>query len=240
MNIAIVEDLLEDRLWLSQKIKNHMEQNHLTYTMHEFTRAEDFVNSLDSTSYSLVFMDIYFSGMSGMDAAVRLRQLDSNCKLVFLTCTADYALQGYSVQASHYLVKPVSDEKFQEALENCKIQPQYEVPFLKLSTNNGPVNLNTGQIQYVNLEGRTVYIHTAQQLFTVPGAFSRVTEPLLSDRRFLLCIQGVMVNMDYISGHEDSVFILKNGERIPINLRNKKRILQQYRNYMFENMGDTV
>lgn len=240
MNIAIVEDLLEDRLWLSQKIKKYMDKCGLNFSLHEFICAEDFVNSLSSTSYSIVFMDIYFNGMSGMEAAVRLRQLDTNCRLIFLTCTADYALQGYSVQASHYLVKPVSDEKFFEAMENCKLQPQHAVPYLNLSVSGGPVNLDTRQIQYINLEGRTVYIHTSQQVFTVSSAFSRVTDPLLSDKRFLLCIQGVMVNMDYISGHEDSVFILKNGERLPINLRNKKRILQQYRNYMFENMGESV
>lgn len=240
MNIAIVEDFLEDRLWLSKKLKIFMEKNNLSYTLHEFDHAEDFVKSLDSTSYFMVFMDIYFNGMSGMEAAVRLRQLDPDCKLIFITSTADYALEGYSVQASHYLVKPVSDQKFQEAMQNCKIQPRYEVPFLSLSTNNGPVKLDTGQIHYIHLEGRTVYIHTTKKIHAVSGAFSRITEPLLSDRRFLLCIQGIMVNMDYISGHEGSVFILKNGERIPINLRNKKRVLQQYRDYMFENMERNI
>lgn len=240
MNIAIVEDLLEDRQWISQKLKLYLECNHLQAFLHEFACAEDFIDSLADTTYSVVFMDIYFDGISGMDAAVRLRQLDSNCKLVFLTCTTDYALQGYSVQASHYLVKPVSDEKFIEAMENCKLEPTHAVPYLNLAPFGNHVNLDTCQIQYIHLESRTVHIHTSQKVYSVNGAFSRVTESLTSDRRFLLCIQGVMVNMDYISGHEDSVFILKNGKRIPINVRYKKRILQQYRNYMFENMGGKV
>ncbi len=240
MNIAIVEDLLEDRLWLSRKIKSYMNQRHLDYTLHEFIRAEDFVASLPSTSYSIVFMDIYFEGMTGMDAAIQLRQVDRDCKLVFLTCTQDYALQGYSVNASHYLIKPVEAEKFKEAMDNCQISPQYEVPYLDLTANGGPRNLDTGRILYIHLQGRTVHIHTQQQTFTVNSAFSRITEPLLADKRFLLCIQGIMVNMDYISGHEDSVFILKNGERVPFNLRNRKRILQQYRNYVFETMGGSI
>ncbi len=240
MNIAIVEDLPEDRQWLSQKLKHYLECNYLQAFLHEFVCAEDFIDSLADTSYSVVFMDIYLDGFSGMDAAVRLRQLDSNCKLIFLTCTADYALQGYSVQASHYLVKPVSDEKFIEAMENCRLEPTYAVPYLNLAPFGNHVNLDTSQIQYIHLESRTVHIHTSQNIYSVNGAFSRVTEPLTSDRRFLLCIQGVMVNMDYISGHEDSVFILKDGKRIPINVRYKKRILKEYRNYMFENMGGKV
>ena len=240
MNIAIIEDLQEDRLWLSHKIKDYLKQSHQTYSIHEFSCAEDFLASVSSTSYALVFMDIYLNGMSGMDAAVLFRQMDSSCKLVFLTCTADFALQGYSVQASHYLVKPVSDEKFIEAMENCKIQPRYTVPFLNLSECGGPANLDTRQILYITLENRTVHIHTTQQVLSVNSAFRRVTQPLLADNRFILSIQGVLVNMDHISGHSESVFIMKNGTRIPINIRNKKRILQLYRNYVFENMGGEV
>ena len=237
MNIAIVEDMTEDRQWLSQKIKLYLESNQLHASLYEYSCTEDFIVSLSNTSYQVVFMDIYFDGMSGIDAAVQLRQLDSNCKLVFLTCTADYALQGYSVQASHYLLKPVSNEKFTEAMKNCKLEPAHAVPYLNLAPFGNHINLDTRQIQYIHLESRTVHIHTSQKVYSVNGAFSRVTEPLTSDRRFLLCIQGIMVNMDYISGHEDTVFILKDGKRIPINLRYKRRILQQYRNYIFENMG---
>lgn len=237
MNIAIVEDLQEDRQWLSHKIKNYMEQHCLTYTLYEYERAEDFVKALSFHTFSIVFMDIYLDSMSGMEAAVILRQKTRNCKLIFLTCTDEYLRQGYSVNASHYLIKPVEDSYFLEAMENCHIQPQYTVPYLEFISDGVQVRLDTGRILYINLQGRTVYIHTAQHVFTVTSSFSRIIEPLLNDNRFLLCIQGILVNMDYISGHEDSVFILKNGHRLPINLRNRKRILQLYRNYMFDHMG---
>lgn len=240
MNIAIVEDQPEDRLLLAQKIEDYMENRQLTFTLHEYPRAEDFVEALSSVSFGLVFMDIYLEEMSGMEAAEILRKKDKDCKLVFLTMTKDFALQGYSVNASHYLVKPVNDEMFLKAMENCQLRPPYGVPHLDISSAGGPSNLDTGRIMYINLQGRTVYIHTHQQVFTVNSSFSRVIEPLLSDNRFLLCIQGVLVNMDYISGHENSVFILKNGERVPMNLRNQKKILQIYRNYMFDTMGGFV
>ena len=46
----------------------------------------------------------------------------------------------------------------------------------------------------------------------------------------------VLVNMDYINGQKDTFFIVKNGDKLPINIRNKRQILQSYRNYIFENM----
>lgn len=240
MNVAIIEDMPEERRWLANKIKKYMDDNQMEAVLYEYPRAEEFVAALSSVTFSLVFMDIYLDEMTGMEAAEILRRSDKDCKLVFLTTTTDFALQGYSVNASHYLLKPVTDEMFLKAMENCRIRPPYDVPHLEIFTSDGSLKLDTGRILYINLQSRTVHIHTLHRVFTVNSSFSRVAEPLYSDRRFLLCIQGVLVNMDYISGHEDSVFILKNGERVPINLRNRKKILQIYRNYIFDSMGGTL
>ena len=237
MIIAIVEDHEEERLALSLQIHKYMEENQIAYSIVEYSRAEDFVESIHSYAYSMVFFDIYLDQMTGMEAAKMLRKKDKDCKIIFLTSAVEFAIQGYSVNASHYLIKPITEQKFLEAMENCNIKPQYAVPYLDLSAYGGPPKLDTKWITHINLSGRTVNVHTTQQVFKVSSAFSRVTEPLLNDERFLLSIQGVMVNMDYISTYEDSLFILKTGDRIPINMRNRKRILQQYRDYMFENLG---
>lgn len=237
MIIAVVEDHAEDREALSFQIHKYMEENQLAYTIIEYHRAEDFVESLTTHTYSIVFFDIYMDQMTGMEAAKLLRKKDKDCKIIFVTTSLDFVLQGYSVNASHYLLKPITEKNFQEAMENCNIKPQYAVPYMDLSAYGGPPKLETKWITHISLFGRTVHIHTTQQVFKITGAFSRVTEPLLDDNRFLLCIQGVMVNMDYISSHEDSLFILKNGTTVPINMRNRKRILQHYRDYMFEHIG---
>lgn len=240
MNIAIVEDDQKDRLWLSDKLKEYMEQNELTYTLHCYHRAEDFVQALNTITFSVVFMDIYMDKMTGVEASVILRQKDKECKLIFLTSTEEFWRQGFSLNASHYLIKPADEKQFLEAMENCQFSPQYAVPWLDFISEGISVHLNTGKILYITLHGRTVYIHTVQQIFKVNSSFSQLTKPLTADSRFLLSIQGVLINMDHISGNKDSFFILKNGEQLPINLRNRNQILQKYRNYIFEKIGNTL
>lgn len=237
MKIAIVEDIQEDRLWLSQKLEEFMKHNHLHFTLHQYTCAEDFMKEIDTIHFDIVFMDIYLPEMSGMEAARYLRKKDKDCKLIFLTSSDDYLRQGYSVNASHYLIKPASDEDFAEAMSNCRIQPQYKVPYLDFMSDKINIHLDTSQITYLDLQGRTVYVHTPSEIFPVNSTFRSLTEPLLEDERFLSCLQGIMVNMDYISGYRENVFILKNGETIPFKIRNRKQILQHYRNYIFEHMG---
>ena len=236
MNIAIVEDLAQDRERVSSCLNRYMEELGLTYNLYTYESAEEFVKALNTLSFQIVFMDIYLQGMTGMEAAVYLRRQNRDCKLIFLTISTEHCLEGFRVNACHYLLKPFLDHDFEEAMERCQLQPVYDVPYLDVICDGRELKLNTEAILYIQVQKRNVLIQTLNQTLIVNGPFHTLTKPLLDDRRFLLCIQGVLINMDHISNQEETVFIVKNGDRLPINIRNKRQILQSYRNYIFDNM----
>lgn len=236
MNIAIVEDLAQDCERISSCLNRYMEELGLTYHLYTYECAEDFVAALNTLTFQIVFMDIYLPGMTGMEAAVCLRRLNRDCKLIFLTVSTEHCLEGFQVNACHYLIKPFSDHDFTEAMERCNLQPLYDVPYLDVVCDGRELKLNTESILYIQVQKRNVLIQMLNQTLMVNGPFNALTEPLKEDKRFLLCIQGVLVNMDYINGQKDTFFIVKNGDKLPINIRNKRQILQSYRNYIFENM----
>ena len=236
MNIAIVEDLVQDRERVSSCLNRYMEDLGLTYHLYTYESAEEFVAALNTLTFQIVFMDIYLQEMTGMEAAVCLRRRNRDCKLIFLTISTEHCLEGFRVNACHYLIKPFSDHDFTEAMERCNLQPLYDVPYLDVVCENKDLKLNTESILYIQVQKRNVLIQTLNQTLIVNGPFHTLTEVLKKDKRFLLCIQGVLVNMDYINGQKDTFFIVKNGDKLPINIRNKRQILQSYRNYIFENM----
>lgn len=236
MNIAIVEDLAQDRERVSSCLNRYMEELGLTYNLYTYESAEEFVKALNTLNFQIVFMDIYLQGMTGMEAAVYLRRQNRDCKLIFLTISTEHCLEGFRVNACHYLLKPFLDHDFEEAMERCQLQPVYDVPYLDVICDGRELKLNTEAILYIQVQKRNVLIQTLNQTLIVNGPFHTLTKPLLDDRRFLLCIQGVLINMDHISNQEETVFIVKNGDRLPINIRNKRQILQSYRNYIFDNM----
>lgn len=236
MNIAIVEDLAQDRERISSCLKRYMTEFNITYNLYTYESAEEFVRTLTTLTFQIVFMDIYLPEMTGMEAAVCLRRQNKDCKLIFLTVSTEHCLEGFRVNACHYLIKPFSDYDFAEAMERCHLQSVYDVPYLDVVYDGSELKLNTESIIYIQVQKRHVLIQTLNQTLVVNGPFHSLTKPLLNDRRFLLCIQGVLVNMDYISAQKETVFIVKNGDKLPINIRNKRQILQSYRNYIFENM----
>ena len=120
----------------------------------------------------------------------------------------------------------------------CRLTSSPQPVYLDVVSSGTPIHLDTSNIVYINLQKRIVHIHTLKHTLPVTGTFTRVTEPLLSDPRFLLCIQGVLVNMDMIVDQPGSTFLMKNGDAVQINLRKKRSIVQAYRQYIFESMSE--
>lgn len=63
MQIAIVDDRIEDRKELSACLEKYMQQNNLKYTLTEFEDAVHFLDAAVQIDFQLVFMDIYMEGM---------------------------------------------------------------------------------------------------------------------------------------------------------------------------------
>jgi len=239
MNIAVVEDLEKDREWLTVRLKQYMAQRNLTYELYIYEQAEDFVAALNTITFQIVFMDIYLTDMTGIEAATYLRKKDKNCKLILLTISDEYLLQGYRVNACHYLLKPATDEDFTEAMERCMLKPAYDVPYLDVVLDNLPLRMNTETLMYLCAHQRDVRIQTTSQSLIASGPFRALSDILSQDSRFLLILRGSLINMDYVVAVHDGCFIMQNGDKLPYNVRSKKQIQQTYRNYIFNKMGGT-
>jgi len=239
MNIAIVEDTARDCEWLTGRLEQYLTSRHLTYQLYTYKQAEDFVAALDTISFQIVFMDIYLTDMTGIEAATILRQRDKACKLIILTSSDEYLLQGYQVHASHYLIKPATDRDFEEAMERCMLKPAYEVPVIDIVQDGLSLPLNTETILYLQAHKRDVLIQTTTQPLLTAGPFHALVDVLSGDSRFLMVLRGIMINMDYVVSIDDTLISMKNGDALPYNVRNRKQIQQTYRNYIFNKMGGT-
>lgn len=231
MKIVVVDDMIEYRQWLKAKIENYMENKDVQYEFFAFESGEAFVEALEHTYFDIVFMDIYMDGMDGMDAALKLREKDMDCKLVFLTTSTEHHSRGYAFMPRHYLTKPVEDFEFEQAMINCQIKRLLDVPFLSVMSDGVPLRIDTTMLMYVDFSARNTRLHLRDNTITVSGSMNVIAQQLLEDKRFLACIKGVVVNMDYITSAQGSVFHLKNGEQLQMALRGKAALLQQYHAY---------
>lgn len=77
-----------------------------------------FKQIIDSKEYpDVVFSDIEMPGMSGLEFAVRLKQLCPDTILIFVTAYSQYALDAFRIHVHGYILKPLTEERVREELE---------------------------------------------------------------------------------------------------------------------------
>lgn len=82
----------------------------------EATTAEEAHVLLTSLDYDLVLLDVHMPGMGGLELARLLQREDRRPAVIFVTAYADHAVEAFDLEASDYLVKPISQERLQRAI----------------------------------------------------------------------------------------------------------------------------
>lgn len=68
--------------------------------------------------FDIIFLDIIMGDMNGMTCARIIRQQDTLVKIIFLTSSTDYVYEGYEVNATGYLVKPINIDQYRSISQN--------------------------------------------------------------------------------------------------------------------------
>ena len=111
LKIAVVEDQQEVRDELCRFIRKYAAENSLQV---EAVPIEDgaVIAAHYEPGWDIIFMDVEMPGMDGFGAAEKIRAVDGDAVLVFVTNMAQYAIKGYEVDALDYVLKPVNYYQF--------------------------------------------------------------------------------------------------------------------------------
>ena len=72
------------------------------------------------TSFDVAFLDIEMPSINGIQLAKKLKKINPLMKVIFVTAYNDYALQAFAVHASGYIMKPVSEAKIREEVDQLQ------------------------------------------------------------------------------------------------------------------------
>lgn len=77
----------------------------------------------ENISIDVAFLDIRMGGMSGLELAKKLKEIQGDINIVFVTGYDEYATEAFSLHASGYLLKPADPDKVKEELEHLRAIP---------------------------------------------------------------------------------------------------------------------
>lgn len=194
IRIALVEDEAEVRAQLQGYVQRHTRQYGTEFAVTEFADGMELLDDYRPV-YDILFLDVEMKHLDGMETARRIRELDPDVMLVFITNMAQYAIKGYAVGALDYVLKPVPYFAFSQQLQKVEAQLRRRTRhYLAVPVEGGLRRLDTSRIYYIESEGHRVHFYTEEGDFAAPGALKALEEKL-ADRPFARCNSGYLVNL---------------------------------------------
>lgn len=218
--IAICEDetyILEE---LRKKAERYIKKRRLTANIKTYTSGEELLK--ESAAFDIILLDLRLPGLNGMEVA---KQISGKSPIIFITSYQEYALEAFEVEAVHYLLKPVTDERLYVAMDRAiRRSKQVDDQTLTLTKAGEAHVILVCDILYCEVLNHRVSIHTAQGTFDYFGTLD-VLETRL-DERFFRCHRSFIVNMSCVAGQEKGTAVLTNGEQIMISRRKQSEFMK--------------
>lgn len=233
MKIAIVEDTSSDLIYIQDCLVRLSEEKNVPIQIS--TYHDSLLLLADyNMQFDCIFMDIQVPGVNGMDGTKRLRQTDPTVPVIFVTNLENYAVQGYSVNAFDYVIKPYTYEKIRSVWERLFSKLDSETPNDILIKNpDGITRIPINLLYYVSVEKHCIYYHTAFGVFQERSSMKSAEEALLK-YDFTRINSCYLVNMRYIENVcGDEVWLRE--ERLKISRARKKKLLSDINEYILKN-----
>lgn len=201
--------------------------------IHEFLSGKKLLSDIQHNHilYNLIFLDIYMPDGNGIEIAQIIRKISPDTELVFVTASLDHAVEAFSLQALHYLVKPIAADQIVETLERYSGK-RLNRKSIHIKVGRDIVKIYLDCILYLQSENKGTVIYTRNKPFWT-GVPLCDLENNLDQGTFLKIQRGFLVNMGFVDRLTSDTCFLKNGESLLLSRKRRKQIRIQYKEYIF-------
>ena len=199
IRVAIVEDEAAVREQLAGYVQRCTRQYGTLFEVTMFTDGLEILEEYRPV-YDIIFLDVEMPQLDGMETARRIRAMDSEVQLIFITNMAQYAIKGYAVGALDYVLKPVPYFEFSQQLQKAvRRLERWARHYMVIPVDCGLRRLDTARIYYLESEGHRVNFYTEEGVFSGRGSL-KTFEEKLADQPFVRCNSGYLVNLAQVVG----------------------------------------
>ena len=225
--VILIDDEVPARVLLRKYIGRHPS----LHIVGECKNGEEAIDIINSLQPDLAFLDIQMPGKSGFEV---LQEIEYFPRIIFSTAYDEYALQAFNVNAVDYLLKPYTQERFEQALQKAldtnknknlqqlteSITPLSYPERILVDQGNRLISLLLKDIIWLEAEGDYTKIHTDRQTFLSNKGISEL-EQRLNPKHFqrvhrsaIIALQAIQEVYKDPSGPQ---IILKNKVQIKVS-----------------------
>lgn len=225
LSIAVCDDEILLQHMLIAKINNYLERKHIDGKVSGFSRGEEIIGK--SNSFDIVLLDIEMGGMNGMQAAGELRKQGKDCEIIFVTSHSSYVYDAFNVDASNFLVKPVSDEKLFAAMDKAvkRVQKDDKSSFLLVKKGGDILKIRLCDILFCEAVNHKLTIHTNSGIVDYYENIADLEDKF--DENFFRCHRSYIINLKRVAAYEKDTVIFDNGDNALVSRRKANELSQK-------------
>jgi len=213
-------------------IETYLQNQGINGKVFAYDSAEKLHSVIESKRicFDIIFLDIIMDDMNGMTCARIIRRQDKLVKIVFLTSSTDYVYEGYEVNATGYLVKPINAKQLIAVMEKILVQIEDIDKESIYITSRGVIQrILTRNILYAESKKNYVQIVLAKTderlvIYTKLDEF----EQLHPSKLWIRCHKSYIINFLFIEQYASDQFVLSDDTVIPISRTYKDQVREHF------------
>lgn len=199
--------------------------------VHTFIRGSEMLES-DET-YDIMFLDIDIGDMNGIHLAEKIREKNTQSKIVFVTNYTDQERRAFRVHAFDYLVKPVEKEELFTVLADLeRYRNKEEQKKVWIKTNGKMVAVALDDIMYFEYERRKARMVLRNDCILLEMPFLEVIEQF-SYEEFVSPHRAFLINLKNVKEIQKYDILMENGEMVPIAQKRRAAFKKKFDHYLF-------
>lgn len=238
VRIAICDDVSEQVAVIRKAAENYFAKHKEPVEFTEYTNAFVFLGDLElKDRFDIVLLDICMPGILGTEVAAEMRRNNSKAEIIFLTTSDEFAVQAFAVKAAHYLLKPFTQEEFDDAMERTMelIVQNHSGKIIFRLVGTGIQVEEINNILYAESKGHILLVYLKdgtylQTRLTLSRFLSMVNN--YSPGQFVSPGKGYIVNQLAIHVIKSDCIEI-HGQYIPLAKRKFREFQENYFKYIF-------
>lgn len=231
IHVAIVENETQQLRELHDFVCRYSEESGVLVAVHCFSDGEDLIEEFTPGRFEVILLDIKMEHMDGLATARLIREHDRAAVIMFITNMVNCAVEGYSVNAHDFIIKPVGYSVFADRLASAFEKALRSMKStVRIKTLDGIACLDRSEITYVEVVSRRTVIHTKSTTHTCYEALAGI-EAFLADSRYFRCHSAFLVNLEYVRiVGRNSAFV--TDKEIPVSRHRRTEFLDALTKYL--------
>lgn len=232
---------IDDEPLALRQIKGYIEKIPFLELAAEFCNAVEAQSFLSAESVDLVFVDINMPDITGIEF---VRSLQLRPLIIFTTAYSEYAVEGFKLDATDYLLKPFSFAEFNRSVNKAKSlfdlinNSRRQAPaeseaepsdneYISIRADHKVSLIRIRDIIYIESNGEYVRLHMADGSTIMTLFRIKNMETSLPSESFMRVHRSYIVNLKCVTGYARGRVFLNNNEYVPIG-ENYKEPFQNY------------